>query len=462
MKKQFIYAALCIALMSSCSKDNDPGNISEPTTNTPDVIDEGSPVAIELGVGAPQVSVSTRGTGAAGTDDESGVALWDEQELKILMTKKNSLVSAKEDPNDPDSPYIFEGLTFNAPPSTATTVDQMKITNTTGAVKYYPLQGAYDFYGFSFDDAVVEGGFKYPEKGEADKTIEYNLTIDGTQDIMIAKAELTDAQKGDTSGDGKLEEADYAKAFSSWAARRGVQPTMNFKHLLSRLDFVAKVGANVDGGNEITITDDAYATKWPADQGYPQPEEGKIENGVYIKSIKVLNPKSKITVRIADLNTSGETGITVSAEDESIPSFTLMRKPTSDEIEKNQSKNLVELTPVTPGSVLDNKLSIGNGIMIVPGENSFQMEIKLMQYVMEHDGSAAPDYPQSYTWKESTLQTTVKLNAEEPSKVFEAGNYYTITTTIFGFQDIEVTATLSKWENGGDISTNPEDDAFNQ
>ena len=103
MKKQFIYAALCIALMSSCSKDNDPGSISEPTTNTPDVIDEGSPVAIELGVGAPQVSVSTRGTGAAGTETEGDVALWDEQELKILMTEKNSLVLAKEDPNDETS-----------------------------------------------------------------------------------------------------------------------------------------------------------------------------------------------------------------------------------------------------------------------------------------------------------------------------------------------------------------------
>lgn len=462
MKKQFIYAALCIALMSSCSKDNDPGSISEPTTNTPDVIDEGSPVAIELGVGAPQVSVSTRGTGAAGVND-GDVALWDEQELKILMTEKNSLVLAKEDPNDEESEYIFKDLTFKAPKKTVTEPTEMKITNTTGAVKYYPLQGAYDFYGFSFDDAVVEGDFEYPDKGETDKTIEYKLTINGTQDIMIAKAELTEAQQGETSGDGKLAAADYAKAFSSWAARRGVQPTMNFKHLLSRLDFVAQVGATVDGGNEITINDNEYSTKWPADKGYPQPDESnKIKNGVYIKSIKVLNPKSKITVTIANLNTSGQTGITTSAEDKSISSFTLMRKPTSDEIEDNQSKNLVKLTPVTPGSVLDEELPIGNGIMIVPGENSFQMEIELMQYVMEHDGSAAPDYPQSYTWKESTLQTTVKLNADEPSKVFEAGNYYTITTKIFGFQKIEVTATLSKWENGGSIETNPEDDAFKQ
>lgn len=454
MKKQFIYAALCIALMSSCSKDNDPGTISEPVTNTPDVIDEGSPVAIELGVSAPQVSVSTRGTGAAGTQTSGDVALWDEQELKILMTKKNSLVLAKEDPNNPESSYIFKDLTFNAPAKTATTVDQMKITNTAGAIKYYPLQGAYDFYGFSFDDATVEGGFQYPEKTEADKTIEYNLTIDGTQDIMIAKAELTEAQKGDTSGNGKLAEADYSKAFSSWAARRGVQPTMNFEHLLSRLDFVAKVGANVDGGEEINITDEQYATKWPEAQGYPQPEEGKIKNGVYIKSIKVLNPKSKITVTIANLNIPGQTGITASAQDESIPSFTLKRKPTEEEA--NTNKNLRDLIPLTPGITENQTSTIGDGIMIVPGENSFKMEIELMQYVKEFDGTGSEE--EAYTWKTATLQTDVALE----DSTFEAGKYYTITATIFGFQAIEVTATLSQWQKGEDIETNPEDDAFNK
>lgn len=454
MKKQFIYAALCIALMSSCSKDNDPGSISEPTTNTPDVIDEGSPVAIELGVGAPQVSVSTRGTGAAGANG-GDVALWDEQELKILMTEKNSLVLAKEDPNNEESKYIFEGLTFKAPKKTVTNPTEMKITNSTGAVKYYPLQGAYDFYGFSFDDAILEGGtFQYPTTDETTKSIEYKLTIDGTQDIMIAKAELTETQKGAETGNGVLAPEDEAKAFSSWAARRGVQPTMNFKHLLSRLDFVAKVGANVDGGEEIIITDDAYETNWPADQGYPQPEEGKIKNGVYIKSIKVLNPKSKITVTIANLNTSGQTGITVSEEDESISFFTLKRKPTEEEA--STDKSLRDLIPLTPGTTADKTSTIGDGIMIVPGGNSFKMEIELMQYVKKFDGTGSE--AEAYTWKTATLQTDVVLE----DSTFEAGNYYTITTKIFGFQDIEVTATLSKWENGGSIETNPEDDAFNQ
>ena len=458
MKKQFIYAALCIALMSSCSKDNDPGSISEPTTNTPDVIDEGSPVAIELGVGAPQVSVSTRGTGAAGIDDESGVALWDEQELKILMTKKNSLVLAKEDPNDETSKYIFEGLTFKAPASTVENPTDMKITNTDGAVKYYPLQGAYDFYGFSFDDAIIEGGFQYPTTDETAKNIDYKLTIDGTQDIMIAKAELTEAQKNGTiSENGKLAPDDYSKAFSSWAARRGVQPTMNFEHLLSRLDFVAKVGAQVSEDATITISNiPAYQEQWPA-ADYPQPEtNGNLKNGVYIKSIKVLNPKSDITVRIADLDNSDNEGIQNAEPNEDIAAFNLMQKPS-----ESGDKNLISLTPITPGITEGTELEIGAGIMIAPGDSSFEMEIELMQYVMENEASDTHPEP-TYTWKEATLQTTVKLDSTDETKKFEAGKFYTITATIFGFQKIEITATLSKWQDGGDISTNPEDDAFNQ
>lgn len=457
MKKQFIYAALCIALMSSCSKDNDPGNISEPTTNTPDVIDEGSPVAIELGVGAPQVSVSTRGTGAAGVNN-GDVALWDEQELKILMTKKNSLVLAKEDPNNEESKYIFEGLTFKAPASTVENPADMKITNTDGAVKYYPLQGAYDFYGFSFDDAILLEGVTYPPTTTEDtKYIDYKLTINGTQDIMIAKAELTEAQKNGTiSENGKLAPDDYSKAFSSWAARRGVQPTMNFEHLLSRLDFVAKVGAEVSKDATIAINDvAAYQKLWPATK-YPQPEEGNLKNGVYIKSIKVLNPKSDITVRIADLDNSDNEGIQNAETNEDIAAFNLMQKTS-----ESGDKNLISLTPITPGITEDTELKIGAGIMIAPGDSSFEMEIELMQYVMENEASDTHPEP-TYTWKEATLQTTVKLDSTDETKKFEAGKFYTITATIFGFQKIEITATLSKWQEGGNISTNPEDDAFNQ
>lgn len=59
MKKQFFYAAMALAVMSSCSKDNDPG-IGNPEENNDKAV-------IALGLDVPTVTASTRGTGSVAT-----------------------------------------------------------------------------------------------------------------------------------------------------------------------------------------------------------------------------------------------------------------------------------------------------------------------------------------------------------------------------------------------------------
>ena len=44
MKKQFFYAAMALAVMSSCSKDNDPGNGNPEESNDRAVIALGLPI----------------------------------------------------------------------------------------------------------------------------------------------------------------------------------------------------------------------------------------------------------------------------------------------------------------------------------------------------------------------------------------------------------------------------------
>ena len=58
MKKQFFYAAMALAVMSSCSKDNDPG-IGNPDDNNDKAV-------IALGVDVPTVTALSRGTGSVG------------------------------------------------------------------------------------------------------------------------------------------------------------------------------------------------------------------------------------------------------------------------------------------------------------------------------------------------------------------------------------------------------------
>ena len=103
MKKQFFYAAMALAVMSSCSKDNDPGNGNPEESNDRAVI--------ALGVDAPAVTASTRGTGSVG--DVDGVNnKWDSQRLYIHMVDKETGLEAEE----ADGTKIFDNtaLEFRA------------------------------------------------------------------------------------------------------------------------------------------------------------------------------------------------------------------------------------------------------------------------------------------------------------------------------------------------------------
>lgn len=72
MKKQFFYAAMALAVMSSCSKDNDPG-IGNPDDNNDKAV-------ITLGVDVPTVTALSRGTGSVG-DVEGENNKWNSQRL---------------------------------------------------------------------------------------------------------------------------------------------------------------------------------------------------------------------------------------------------------------------------------------------------------------------------------------------------------------------------------------------
>ena len=460
MKKQFFYAALAIGMMSSCSSNDLPGN-QQPENP------EDERVAIELGVSPLNTVVTTRGTGFVGNESDAEAAKWDKQPLNILMLKKVKADATKlEKAVDENDQYIFEGLNFSAPAMTAdqqNTSEQNyegKLTNDKGAVRYYPLTGAYDFFGWHFDDATIE---ESPANFDVtDYT--YKITINGTQDIMVGKAELTETQKGLIDADkGSLESSDaYARAYSSWAARRRVQPIIEFKHLLSRLDFVADLGKDLDETdatiNPTKTSDDTdYETAYGTG-GYPSKnEDGTINNGVYVKSIKILDPVSTFNVTVASTTTSNLYSISNPTDPTPGTSFTLMQKPAA----ADGTTPMEALEPVNAGyKDSDPTQKVGSGIMIVPGQNSFTMEVELMQYVPvidPADQTPIPSVEKRYEWKTAKMQTEVKLTGD---KVFEAGKYYTVTITMYGFQKIEVHAELAAWKEGEGITSNPEDENF--
>lgn len=481
MKKQFFYAALAIGMMSSCSSNDLPGN-QQPENP------EDERVAIELGVSPLNAVVTTRstGTGFVGNAENGEAAKWDKQPLNILMVKKvaegTNLFKATDNGQD-DGDYIFEGLEFSAPVeaknnATSDGKHEGKITNDAGAVRYYPLTGAYDFFGWHFDKAdatPAEGSLAQNDLGA--ENLKYTVTIDGTQDIMIGKATLTEGQRNLINNDlGNVASLDEAikRAYSSWTARRDVHPIITFNHLLARLDFNAIVGQNLDEtGQYIAVTQTAigenYTDKYTTENGYPQPTsqlvngetKDAIENGIYIKEIKVLNPVQTFDVTVASTK---DENLKIDNQQPATDgtSFVLMQKGEVVPDGYAGTTEMVELVPVNAGYQKDNTEKVGNGIMIVPGANEFKMSVTLMQYVPvikqeDQTPGETPEAVDCYEWKEQEMTTTVKL---QDDKKFEAGRFYTIKITVYGFQKIEVHAELAAWKPGESIDSNPEDENF--
>lgn len=463
MKKQFFYAALAIALMSSCSKDNEPVNPTDPTPENPGVIDETKPVAIELGISKPTIA-ATRGTGSVGgtgvAGDENN---WFGQKLNIFMVEQGAeMKGAMEGPND-NQTYIFEGLTFTAPATGSS--DKIVVTGTPENIKYFPLTGKYDFYGYHVD-ATDAATTWTPETGG---NIVVTATIDGTNDVMAAKAELTTAQKneaeGATSGEGKLVPADYAKAFSAWTARRGVQPTLKFKHMLTRLKFNMKAGEDKAAKDYYTGGKEIEAHKFKDGTGTEM-----TDGAVYIKSITLTGQKSGITLTIKP------DGNELTASD-ATNDFTLKERATAS------TPTAEELTTLTPTAVEEfaNPTAIGESMMIFPEQESFFITIDVAQYVPileEPNASTGIMEPKTYDWKTNTMKDVVVLAPKtmpnpEPGQtgsvdstdknaagnfIFAQGKSYNINITVYGFQRIDITAELEGWISGDDVEVNPGDD----
>lgn len=121
MKKQFFYAAMALAVMSSCSKDNDPG-IGNPDDNNDKAV-------ITLGVDVPTVTALSRGTGSVG-DVEGENNKWNSQRLYIHMVDRATGLEAEEGAEGAKLRFSITQLSSSEPPKQpkAITVQSESIT----------------------------------------------------------------------------------------------------------------------------------------------------------------------------------------------------------------------------------------------------------------------------------------------------------------------------------------------
>lgn len=406
MKKVYLFSAIAVmAAVTACTK--------EPVNNQPDP--EEGPVPVQFGLASPAYSVTTKSAG--------GLDAWNNTTLYVFGYDRTA-----EDFAETSALIYNVGAEAATGTEASLTVEHDVSEAGDGSLMepfYYEDGVNYDFYGYHIDDAAVDKTDSdgepipvvVPEEGttvdgvELTKGVYVKFKINGSQDLMTAKADPAVDVVGAT------ETVDPSRAYSAYAARRGVQPTLTFQHQLARFKFQIRSGS--ESGNTVKV-DSIKILDQPADG--------------YLKVVGLTEEEQVITT------------FTPAEPAEALVDFVLQQDDGAGSM-----KDLESVSPTDPWSSEDRATEpnkVGESIMIVPGGSSCTIRIKTSQ-----EGVTTPIPAQEYTINAADL-----MIGEESANAtdFEAGKYYTITLVIYGPEEIEITATLDPWEDGGSIEWDPD------
>ncbi len=418
----FFFALAAAGMLTACSNDDTLGGNGEQNA---------SEQQIRLGVASSKVQ--TRGTGTVGgmTDDDNK---WAGQTLWVYMLQKGSMdlalykAPAAGGVATPDV-EVFNNKEFKAP----TTADNTKsglATTADGTIAYYPVSGNYDFWGYRVDDAAVGGTPVVKTVDDAGTEVEANaatkrvvdIEIDGSQDIMAGKAA--------PSADEVTKLGGYADNFySAYAARKGVQPNITFEHLLTRFTFEVRAGSKATAG-------------LPA---------GGNTDAVKVTGVSV-GSKTTGTLTVAYTGATKKAAELLTFTGDASPLILKQR----DEAVADNNAPLVALKPVTltwtdDAATIGDVLKVGEALLVAPGEKEYPLTIALSQDVLQKVGEAKVTMPLEQ-------KATIKMDG---TKTFEPGKSYKVTITVYGLEDIRVTATLVPWADGGSIDIDDDRDPNN-
>lgn len=405
MKKEWLLAMCATAMMASCAKDKTIA-LDNGANDTPEeiILGAGQYLSAEVEQGQPMKAAS-RGIGSVG--DLATENKWNGETVYVY-----GIVSTLTG----DARFAINGEAATAPAGTpgATVTSTLTWSNTdpnTDTHFYYDGNNLYDFYGCHVDDAAEATAMKIPTRTDlATNGFSVPVTIDGSQDLMVA---VPNKESDRTATGVDSEVTDVNNLYSAWSSRRGVVPNLVFKHVLTRLTFQAKCG---------------NATAY---------ETGKE---VYITSVQVKSVKNKGTLTIIPTD-GNQQGFTASAVDTDVIDFSLMKAPSAPDTSKElETFEKVEIE----GTKDDDFARIGVPMMLVPG-TEYEIVISTEQ---DADGSGNIDANERGS---ITQKITVKDNS------FEAGKNYNVNITVYGLEEIEIKASLTAWEDGGDITIDPDE-----
>lgn len=291
-------------LICSCSSD-DNFTAEESVGHDSQRVADKCPMPILLGVSPNSIEV-TRGTGTVGDIENEAANVWNGETVKVLMFQQGTMT-----PTEFEGTEICVNQEFQMPVGSV----NGSITPVDNQYRYYPATGNSDFWAYRLDDA------KNVQLTQTESAWKASFQIDGSQDIMVAKAVPSQAEMNLL---GKNQKSWY---YSAYSAHHNVNPNFTFRHLLTRLTF--------------TVT--------------PITE---VAVGIQVDSIKVLTYiKGTLTVAATDDVAGEKQTITWNT---TIPRDTVLLKHRS-----SVGTPLVECSPVSLASLNDSQ-PYGEALLVAP------------------------------------------------------------------------------------------------
>lgn len=423
MKKMFFFALAAAGMLTACSNEDTLGGNGEQNV---------SEQQIRLGVASSKVQ--TRGTGTVGgmTDAEN---VWAGQTLWVYMLQKGSMdlayykAPAVGGVATPDV-EVFNNKKFTAPDAANNTKSGLA-TTADGTIAYYPVSGNYDFWGYRVDDAAgttpvvktVDDTGAEVEANVATKRV-VDIEIDGSQDIMAGKAAPSNDEVTKLGG--------YAENFySAYAARKGVQPNITFNHLLTRFTFEVRAGSKATAGAGASGNTEAVRVK-----------------GISVESLT----NGTLTVAYTGETKQAADLLTFTGD---ASALTLKQRVTTAASNNDPLVDLVEVPltwPAAGEATVGDVISVGEALLVAPGKTEYPLTIALAQKVKKNTADT------DKTDMNLEQKATIKMDGV---KAFEPGKSYKVTITVYGLEEIEVTATLVPWADGGSIDIDDDRDPNN-
>lgn len=396
MKQFFLYAMMAASVLASCSQSENEGSPTEPTDGVE--LDMASP--INLSAAAPSVKVNvTRSSGTIGVENDGTISnQWSGQTLYVYGCQRDKTTGTI----DLDGTYALSGLDMQGEKCVVTETATKSAVTWERGTRYFPRNGVYDFYGYYADDALTSIMSIQDRNGS--KVIAGNVEINGSQDLMIAKAVPSIELPAGVTAD---------KVFSASAARAGVQPNLKFNHLLTRLVF------SIQG------------------VGTDSPEN------VCVQSIKV---KSKSTGKLVVV-ASTEDGRNVFFDDTKTD---LLLQERVDGVMKALSEDKYYASAAG-----EDATPIGEALLVAP-DDSYDVEV-IFRQAKDKDGQDIPEDQQVQKYNTTLIPGNV-VTGGATINTFAPSTSYNVTIVTNGVKILEMTAELGEWLNGGNITINPDED----